>query len=293
MKRVDICTSTHSTTESVLESIRSQDIVEYISRSADDSARTLTSVWVRDGNGHALLKHLKQTMGEQSGWRLSVSEINATWPKLDEADDKTKQNNNDATIDQIIDSVEKTSAPSINFALMMLFASAVAASGLLVDSTAAVIGSMVIAPILSPLLGVSIGASVSDFSLIRRSTLSLLMAVSISVLLGATLALGIDVVEDPKQLSERSSVTLASIVFAICAGGAAGIARQSAATSALVGVMVAAAVVPAAAAVGIFFTLDDSPSLIGAIQLVMINIIAIIIVAMVVFLLSGIRKERV
>ena len=72
------------------------------------------------------------------------------------------------------------------FALWILMFSIVIASiGLNVNSTAVVIGAMLISPLMGPIMGIGLGAEINDFELIKKSFRNLLLAASISILTSA------------------------------------------------------------------------------------------------------------
>ncbi len=177
------------------------------------------------------------------------------------------------------------------FGVLMGLATSIATFGIAVDSTAVVIGAMLVAPLMTPILGVSAG-------LIRGRTRSTL--VSTAVVLGGSIgsivlawllsALIPNLAEviDNAQVVTRTAPTLLDLAIAVAAGaaGAYGVSRSDS-SDALPGVAVAIALVPPLAVVGITLHAGDLHQAAGATLLFLTNLFSIILMAGIVFLVVG------
>jgi uncharacterized hydrophobic protein (TIGR00271 family) len=173
-----------------------------------------------------------------------------------------------------------------------------ATAGLLVDQPALVIGAMIIAPQASSGLAAPAGVLLGDWDLfttsIREQVLSLTLAVVAAALFAAGLraggfvAPGLDV-SGLELASLRLSPTFLSTVGAGVAGivGAFGYTTEQ--STSLVGVMIAAALVPAAAAAGLAAAWGDPVFGVGALLLLAVNVLAINLGAFVTLLAMGYR----
>ncbi|AGB15468.1 TIGR00341 family protein [Halovivax ruber XH-70] len=191
--------------------------------------------------------------------------------------------------------------PALSIYLVMLLISAVVATaGLLADSPAVVVGSMVIAPLLGPALAASVGIVTGDDALRRGGFRYQVLGVSVVVLASiglATLArlaglepAGVDIVL-VAELEERVSPNLFSVLVALGAGVAGILSLTRGFSEAIVGVMIAAALIPPAAAVGITTAWGMNGAALGALILVTVNLLSINLAALVTLWIAGYRPQ--
>jgi len=177
------------------------------------------------------------------------------------------------------------------FFILMGFATAIAAFGIAADSTAVVIGAMLVAPLMSPLMATSV-------SLImgwpRRASVSALvalggivLAIGLSILIGAGLPFDIPLTNS--QIASRINPTMVDLAIAIAAGGAGAFALSRPDVSdALPGVAVAIALVPPLAVVGLMIEAREGDAAVGAWLLFITNLVGILLTGAVVFVLTGV-----
>ena len=148
--------------------------------------------------------------------------------------------------------MHKSALPVLGFYLMLMFAGAIATLGLLGNSAPTIIGAMIIAPLMSPIISLSFGIVVVDWQLINRSLFMLVTGILFVVVLGYGLTefLGLHIA-GPEILG-RSNPTLLDLGVAIAAGGAAAFAyTRHSIMNAIAGVAIAVALVPPLAVCGI------------------------------------------
>ncbi len=178
------------------------------------------------------------------------------------------------------------------FFLLMGFATTIAAFGIISDSTAVVIGAMLVAPLMTPLMGTSLSLTMGWP---KRAAMSagvalggVALAIGLSAVYGGTLAWGIDPVTN-SQIASRVAPTLIDLIIAIAAGGAGAFALSRPDVSdALPGVAVAIALVPPLAVVGLMLEAGQLSEAFGALMLFTTNMVAILLVGALVFLLTGV-----
>ena len=68
-----------------------------------------------------------------------------------------------------------SSRPSLGFFVLLISSAVIATLGLISNSTAVVIGAMIVAPLMDPILSLSFGLAVSDAALIKRSAITVLI----------------------------------------------------------------------------------------------------------------------
>ena len=170
------------------------------------------------------------------------------------------------------------------YATLTLISAIVATAGLLLDSPAVVVGSMVIAPLIGPALATSVGTVVADDELRSTGLSYQLSGLGIAVLGSICLAglarmaglepAGIDIVA-VAELEERVAPNLLALVIALGAGVAGVLSLTRELSEAIVGVMIAAALIPPAAAVGIAIAWGMYGAAAGATVLVLVNTLSI------------------
>ncbi|WP_247728654.1 TIGR00341 family protein [Halovivax limisalsi] len=192
-------------------------------------------------------------------------------------------------------------AASTFFALLVL-SSIIATAGLLTDSTATIIGAMVVAPLMGPALAASVGVVVHDESLASRGIalqagglfVTVLTAALVGWALRGTVLLppGLDITTIP-AVEERITPTLLSLFLALGSGAAAVVSLTRDVGSVLVGVAIAVALVPPAATAGLGIAWWHPTVVLTAGTLVLVNLLAINLTALVMLWLLGYRPYEV
>lgn len=187
------------------------------------------------------------------------------------------------------------STPSKDFFLMMLLSVLMATCGLLINSSAVIIGSMLIAPLLSPILGLSLGVVMSDYKLITRSFYTIVKATAFSLLAAVILAMfflpqsqGVT-----PEILKRTDTSIIYVVIAIIAGMAASFAYiKPQLNKTLPGIAIAVALIPPLSVTGIGIAMFDWNIISKAFSLFLFNIVGIIFASTVVFSLMNLYVKR-
>ena len=188
-----------------------------------------------------------------------------------------------------------------SYAALMILSALIATAGLLIDSPAIVVGSMVIAPIIGPALTASVGVVTSDRKMIADSLWMQLyglgLAVAAAAFLAAVFRFGGFVPETLDLptldlLGVRLAPNMLSLVVGVAAGTAAGIGLTTKGPTSIIGVMIAAALIPTAGATGIAIAWVDSKIALGTAILLLVTMIAINLAVLGVLLVLGYRKRE-
>jgi uncharacterized hydrophobic protein (TIGR00341 family) len=200
--------------------------------------------------------------------------------------------------EELIARAEDLAPPASTYIAFLVLSTAIATAGLLLDSVATIIGAMVIAPLMGPAISTSVGTVVYDRKLITRGltlqVAGLLLAIAVGAFIGflitelGMMPPGIDI-REISQVAERTNPTFLSLFLALGSGIAGAISIIRNAGSALVGVAIAAALVPPAATSGLGFAFGLPAVAIISAVLVLVNVLAINISALILFWLSGFR----
>ncbi|WP_049971794.1 DUF389 domain-containing protein [Haladaptatus cibarius] len=147
-----------------------------------------------------------------------------------------------------------------SFVWLVAVSAVIAAGGLLVDSPAVIVGSMVIAPLVGPVLTTGVGVVTDDRKMMSDSVQLQVVGLVVAIVTSAMFSLFLRVtgfapaglaISSIELVSVRLAPTLITVAIGLGAGSAAAFALTTKGPTALVGVMIAAALLPAAATVGI------------------------------------------
>lgn len=215
-------------------------------------------------------QHTPDNSGEQGDWRASAAVI---WNSV-----KSYFNISSCLVPQ--DEAESAIRDGVNFRgttmLILIFAIFIASLGLNTNSTAVIIGAMLISPLMGPIIGMGLGVGINDFELIKRSGRNLLMAALFSMIASTLYFLISPVNEGHSELLARTSPTIYDVLIAFF-GGAAGIVAMGSRSkgNVLPGVAIATALMPPLCTAGYGLATWQLHYFIGATYLFIINSIYI------------------
>ena len=197
--------------------------------------------------------------------------------------------------DDVFLDIGATRAKSTKFWVQLALASVIAAGGVIGNSTPAVIGAMIIAPLGTPIYGLALAAVAGQRHALRNSLRLLLSGIVVNILIGVLIGL-ITVNRMPLDLNPqivgRTAPTLLDLTVAVAVGiaGAFALSRRDIADI-LAGVAIAISLVPVLAVVGITLGSGRLDLAFGAFILFLANAAAILIAGAVVFTAAGYRQE--
>jgi uncharacterized hydrophobic protein (TIGR00271 family) len=184
-----------------------------------------------------------------------------------------------------------STAKQVGFWVLLVLSTTIATLAILADSTAVVIGAMLVAPLMTPILGVSAGIVNGWMGRVSKSFLTVAGGVSLSILTAwivASWAPHFVPIAANSQVTSRVSPTLLDMLIALAAGAAGAYATVDKRVSAsIAGVAIAVALVPPLGVVGVTLTSGAYADAMGAFLLFMTNLVSIILAASVVFVLTG------
>lgn len=233
------------------------------------------------------LDALQHILGAQPSARIMVLNVEAFMPQLDEEASK-KKDASVASREAIYDDVKKNARLNTNFLVLVTLSTIVAAIGLIENNIAVVIGAMVIAPLLGPNLALSLGTALGDFDLVKLSAKTLLAGISLAI----ALSLGIGYLWQTDltspELMSRTVAGFDTVALALASGAAGAMSLTTGLSSTLVGVMVAVALLPPAATIGLMLSQGNTSLAIGAALLLAVNIVCVNLASKIVLLVKGI-----
>ncbi len=197
-----------------------------------------------------------------------------------------------ALYDKILYEGPYTRQRVVRFFALMSFAAVIASMGVITDSTAVVIGAMLIAPLMTPLMGMAISLVMGWPNRLKRSTAMALGGIACAIAIGVLLGLSEPSIINTatnSQILGRSSPTTADLITALAAGaaGAYGLSRPDVSDS-LPGVAIAISLVPPLTVVGIAYSQGDWRAGNGALLLFATNMLAILVMGGLTFVATGV-----
>lgn len=182
----------------------------------------------------------------------------------------------------------------LKFATLLILAASIATYGLLGDSMAVIIGAMIVAPLMLPIMGLAFSVSIGDqrkiISTLLVSFAGIVMAVAVGFILTLPIA-GVTHPEAIQQIMVRTSPHLLDLMAALATGlaGAFALSRRDVSDT-LPGVAIAVSLVPPLANVGILLALGETKLAAGSLLLFITNYVAILLTGSLVFALMGFRR---
>jgi uncharacterized hydrophobic protein (TIGR00271 family) len=195
--------------------------------------------------------------------------------------------------------LRNASTPGFDFFLLVVLSSVIATSGLLMNSPATIIGAMLVAPLMSPIIGLGLGSITGDSYLMGNATSALVRGAFVAVLISFLLAWGnrympfiILQVDLPAEIVARTHPSPIDLTVALAGGLAAAYAlAQPHLSAALPGVAIATALMPPLCTVGIGLALGRWDVAGGALLLFVTNAVTITFSSMLVFFSLGFNPK--
>ena len=198
----------------------------------------------------------------------------------------------DERVVKVINDISIGSEPKLRFYAMVAASTAIATFGLVQNSTAVVIGAMLVAPLMTPIFGIALALIRGDAVLLGRSVRAEIAGVILSVSLALCFGFLIPELTATAEMLSRTKPNLLDLLVAVFAGFAGAYAMVDEHISpALPGVAIATAIVPPLANTGLCIALGAYYGALGSFLLFFANFLSILLVAGAVFIAGGMARE--
>ena len=179
------------------------------------------------------------------------------------------------------------------YVVMMILSTLIATFGLFGDSSPVIIGAMILAPIISPIVSFAMGMVRYDKNMLNQGIITILIGTGVCLLFSAGVSLIIPIKIITSEIDARLSPTLLDMGIAVASGIAAAYAHaKEGIAKSLAGVAIAVALVPPLAVAGIGIGWWDWAVFSGAFLLYLTNLAGIIMFAGITFLFLGFAPFR-
>jgi len=267
----------------------------------DDEGRELWVIAVGMEQVEPLLEALRKNRDEQKDFAV-VSEAEAILSDAYEEHQEKAEEENEETQrisrEELVTRAEGLSRSTTNFILFTIISGIVATVGLLTNSAAVVVGSMVIAPLIGPAMASSVATVVNDNEMFWEGIKTQTMGLFVAIVSAGLFALILRMTILPEvelllldQVAERVHPGPLALVVAVGAGVAGALALTSGISSALVGVMIAVALIPPAATFGLGLAYGKPVVAVSAGVLVLLNLFSINLAGLGTLWFKGYRPE--
>ncbi len=267
----------------------------------------ITEVLVEAERSQAILDVVDAQCGPDRAHRVIVISVEATLPRPCEEEPEDTQAGREAEEEHEEDHKEEhkptaaveelrvdligASKPTVTFYVLVVLAAVVASVGILLENVAIIIGSMVIAPLLGPNMSLALATTLGDVPMARRSLIVIWTGCGLAIAVGTVLGLVYEVDPRSPEIVSRTDLSMVIVLVAFAAGVAGSISVVKGLPEALVGVMVAVALLPPLVSCGLllgngFWNEAGRSFVLFAVNLVCINLSAVTT-----FVFNGVRPS--
>lgn len=244
-----------------------------------------------------MLDRFENRYGHVDGYRVVIVTVAASLPRAEEtepepgSEEAARDSNGSSSISraELIEEVGKGARFNLTFVVLVILSAVVSIIGMLRDDTTILIGAMVIAPLLGPNVALALATTLADrklaFEALRTSFAAVAIILALAIPVGAIFSNSLF----SSEIVNRTRVDLSDLVVALAAGVAGALSITTGVPAALIGVMVAVALLPPLVAVGMMAGTGNWTPMLGALMLFLGNIVSVNLAAVGTFLVQGIR----
>lgn len=282
--------------DGLVDQIGRKGVIDVWSYEAGDG-RGLLRILIESEGTESLTDELAERFSSEEGYRLMLLPVEATFPRVEKEESPeeekpwTRKGPLRISREELHQDLSVSTRISAVYLTTVGLSTLVAAVGLMSSSVAVVIGAMVIAPLLGPNVALSLAATLGDLDLawdaLKANLAGIGVALALSVLVGVLLPV------DPTvpEIAGRTDVDLGDIVLALAAGAAGTLAFTQGLSAAVIGVMVAVALLPPLVAAGLLFGAGEIGLAYGASLLVAVNVTCVNLAGVITFLMQKVQPR--
>lgn len=195
--------------------------------------------------------------------------------------------------EQVEDNMRSSAVPTVDFYVLILLSSMIASLGLLQNSAAVIIGAMLVAPLMSPILSMAMAIVLGEIPMLWQGAEATVKGIALAILVGLVMVMISPIDSPTSEILARTQPNILDLMVALASGAAAGYAlSRKEVAAALPGVAIAAALVPPLCVVGYGLGTAQLAYATGALVLFVTNLLAIVLSAALVFLALGFEPRH-
>ena len=263
---------------------------------SSDSSCTVLKALLDASETEPILDSLQRRFGKFEDFHMVLLPVEAALPRPPPSEarqpgGKARRRERRVSREELYSDLAESMDVTADFLAMAALSTVLAAIGMMRSSPAIVIGAMVVAPLLRPNVSLALASTLGDKELARAALK--LNGVGVLLALGLSFVGGVLFTVDPalSEIASRASAGFPEIVLAIAAGAAGALAYTGGLSSALTGVMVAVALLPPAVTTGLLLGSGHYALSLGALSLLVTNVICVNLAGVIVFLAKGVKPR--
>ncbi len=250
-----------------------------------------------------VMDRFEQAFGDEEGFRMVLFPVEAVLPRPeadgDLADSKEESGGRDSdTIkagrvsrEELYGDITETLGIDRVFVAMTVLSSVVAAVGLLRNDVAVIIGAMVIAPLLGPNVALSLSAALGDLKLMRQALVTNVVGFCLALMVAIMIGFAFSIDPQVPAIANRTDFRVGDMALALSAGSAGTFAFTRGLSNAVIGVMVAVALMPPLVTFGMLLGDGNVVLATGALLLLLANVVCINLAGVLTFAVQGVRPR--
>lgn len=296
--------------ESSWQELLDDDSIIHYWQDHSDNYGHLLHVLVDAVDTEQFLDNAEKHFNNSDGFRLVMVTVDATLPRI-EKEDQEEQKDEESILqagqeesdeeelqairvsrEELYTDISDAVKPNRVYISLVILSTIVAALGILRDNTAVVIGAMVIAPLLGPNVGLALSTTLADWDLGLNSIKTNIYGIVVAMVISVALGVFMTVDSELYHIASRTQVHLSDIALALASGAAGVLAYTMGMSTAVIGVMVAVALLPPLVVAGLLLGDMQWELAYYSIILLFTNIICVNLAGIATFILQGVRPRR-
>ncbi len=285
------------------ESLSHDDVVAHWTEQISEQ-QILVRVLLQVESTEPFMDRLEEILAE-TDFRAVLVSVEATIPRLEPAkEERTAEEvaasekagteaapNLRISREELYQQVNEGAQLTRNFVVLVALSAVVAAVGVASNNVTVVIGAMVIAPLLGPNVALSLATALGDTELAKFAAKTDLVGILVAI--AVAVPIGFLVKVDPRvaEVQTRLHVQLKDVVLALASGSAGVLSMTAGASAALIGVMVAVALLPPLVTFGLLVGAGHMETAMGALLLFITNVICVNLAGVVTLLTQNVRPR--
>ncbi len=239
----------------------------------------------------AVIDKLQKHFAKSEGFRINIIPVEAFIPRSEEEKEKKKEAEERVSTEEIYQDLTEVAKISKTYLILVILAAIVASIGLIKSDVAVIIGSMVIAPLFSPNMALALATTLADSRLAKKAVLTSLAGYATALLIGIIFGMVMKVDLSSPEIASRVDISLMYVLLALSAGIAGSLSITKGVAQALVGVMVAVALLPPIVTAGLLIGSMYLRDAVSAFLLFSINVVCINLAGVITFITQGISPK--
>jgi uncharacterized hydrophobic protein (TIGR00341 family) len=242
-----------------------------------------------------VLDFLDQNYADSDNHRITILPVEATLPRVEELSpvEPGQQIQERVAREELYEDIKDSARCSKIYITMLILSTLVASVGLHNNNIVILIGAMVIAPLLEPIIALSLGITLLDLPLLRRAFLTTSAGIGLTCILSIIIGAVIQNI-DPTlpEIAARTQMQKGDLAVALASGCAGALAFTTGVSTTLIGVMVAVSLLPPLATFGLLLGAGYPLLAEGSLMLFLMNLISVNVASVSVFLIQGIHPKN-